>query len=150
LVALEQELFTNQLFAGHLLRRASFRRFLAAPGPTLIIAEVGGQLAGYVLVLYRSNSGLARMYSIGVAAHFRRHGLARTLLAEAQEEAIKRGRTAMRLEVRADDPIAIALYKTSGYHSFGRRTGYYDGRIDALRFEKTLGGEPRSRRRVTR
>jgi [ribosomal protein S18]-alanine N-acetyltransferase len=142
LVALEQELFTNQLFASHLLSRASFRRFLASPGATLIIAQADGRLAGYVLVLYRSNSRLARMYSIGVAAHVRRRGLARTLLAAAQDAAMRRGCRAMRLEVRADDPSAIALYKTSGYHSFGRHTGYY-GRIDALRFEKRLGPAPR-------
>jgi ribosomal protein S18 acetylase RimI-like enzyme len=54
----------------------------------------------------------------------------------------------MRLEVRADDRGAIALYKTSGYHAFGRHAGYYDGRIDALRFEKPLGPEPDSARRV--
>ena len=54
----------------------------------------------------------------------------------------------MRLEVRADDLGAIALYKTSGYHTFGRHTGYYDGRIDALRFEKLLSPEPGRGRRA--
>ena len=143
LVVLEQELFTSEHFRDHLISRAGFRRFLISAKSTLIVAEMSGQLVGYVLVLYRSNSGLARMYSIGVAAHFRRRGLARNLLRSAEKAAVTQSRVAMRLEVREDDPGAIALYKTSGYHVVGRAPGYYDGWVDALRFEKRLVPESR-------
>jgi ribosomal protein S18 acetylase RimI-like enzyme len=44
----------------------------------------------------------------------------------------------MRLDVQADDGIAIRLYENVGYRLFGRRRRYYAGRIDALRFEKVL------------
>jgi len=141
LVELERGLFQSRRFAGHVISRASLRRFIDSSSASLVIAEAGKQLAGYVLVLYRANSNFARMYSIGVAAHFRRRGLARKLLIAAEEDAIRRRRSAMRLEVRADDPRAIALYKTSGYCLFGRYPRYYDGRTDALRFEKPLGRE---------
>jgi len=53
----------------------------------------------------------------------------------------------MRLEVRKDDAGTIALYEDCGYRSFGSLPGYYDGRVDALRFEKPLGKEPKPRRR---
>jgi len=155
LVALEHALFDSQFFAGHLIARASFRRLLASPGATFLVAEagkqigaqigtqVGAQVGAYVLVLYRANSGAARIYSIGVAARFRRRGLARSLVAAAEKDAVRRGRKAMRLEVRADDHGIIALYESSGYRRIGRAPGYYNGRVDALRLEKVLGKEPR-------
>jgi len=143
LAAIERQLFNSRVFAGHLISRASFRRFLASSTPTLLVAAAGAQLAGYVLVLYRANSSLARLYSIGIAAQFRGRGLARKLLRAAEKAAAARGRRAMRAEVRNNDPAAIALYKTSGYHFFGRRRGYYGGSIDALRFAKPLRGSTR-------
>jgi len=151
LVALEHALFDSQFFAGHLIARASFRRLLASPGATFLVAEagkqigaqIGTQVGAYVLVLYRANSGAARIYSIGVAARFRRRGLARSLVAAAEKDAVRRGRKAMRLEVRADDRGTIALYESSGYRRIGRVPGYYNGRVDALRLEKVLGKEPR-------
>jgi [ribosomal protein S18]-alanine N-acetyltransferase len=142
--ALEREIFKSRLFSGHLLARASFRRLLASPSATFIVAEAA-ELAGYVLVLYRAHSSAARMYSIGVTRKFRRRGLARILVAAAEKDAVSRGRKAMRLEVRADERGTIALYESSGYRRVGRAAGYYGGRVDALRFEKALGKEPRER-----
>jgi ribosomal protein S18 acetylase RimI-like enzyme len=144
LAALERAIFASHLFAGHIISRASFRRLLVSPRATFILAQPGliqagaqRQLAGYVLVLYRADSGAARIYSIGVAARFRRRGLARMLMRAAERDALARSRKAIRLEVRADDRGTIALYESSGYHSVGRALGYYGG-VDALRLEKAL------------
>jgi len=136
--ALEREIFKSRVFSGHLLSRASFRRLLAAPSATFIIAAADA-LAGYVLVLYRANSSAARIYSIGVAAQFRRRGVARMLVAAAEKDATRRNRKAMRLEVRADSRGTIALYQEAGYRCVGRVPDYYSGRVDALRLEKALG-----------
>jgi len=148
LSALECEIFASHVFAGHILSRASFRRLLASPSAALILAEAGAksgaksgaqrQLAGYILVLYRANSGAARIYSIGVAAPFRRRGLARMLVQAAEKDAVARSRTAMRLEVRADERGTMALYESSGYRLVGRIPRYYSARVDALRLEKCL------------
>ena len=135
--ALEREIFKSRLFSGHLLSRASFRRLLASPSATFMLAEAD-EPAGYVLVLYRARSSAARIYSIGVAAKFRRRGLARNLVRAAEADAMRRGRNALRLEVRADDRGSIALYESSGYRRIGRAPGYYDGRVAALRLEKSL------------
>jgi ribosomal protein S18 acetylase RimI-like enzyme len=153
LVALEREIFNSRLFAGHLISRAGFRRLLASPSAAFVVAaaeapigaQIGPQIGAYVLVLYRANSGTARMYSVGVAAKFRRRGLARMLVAAAEKDAVRRGRKAMRLEVRSDDRGTIALYESAGYCRVGRARDYYGGRIDALRLEKALGKEPRQR-----
>jgi [ribosomal protein S18]-alanine N-acetyltransferase len=140
LVDLERELFADRIFAGHVMSRTSIRRFLKSHRSTLIIAEISAHLVGYVLVLYRSNSKLARLYSIGIATQFRRQGLAQKLLRAAEKAASGRGRNAMWLEVRENDPAARTLYQSSGYRTCGKRPGYYGNRIDALRFEKSLDG----------
>lgn len=134
LLALEREFFTPD----HWISRRSFRRFIALPTARLIVAVRDGRLAGCVLVLYRRGSTQARLYTIAVAREFQRRGLARRLLTAAETNALRRGCRSMRLEVRADDPGATALYTTSGYRQIGRRRRYYAGSIDALRFEKPL------------
>lgn len=136
LLALEEKFFTPD----HRISRQSFRRFVVSPRARLIVAAHDGRLAGCALVLYRRGSARARLYTIAVAHEFQRRGLARRLLTAAETNAARRGCRSMRLEVRADDAGAIALYTTSGYRLFGRRRRYYAGRIDALRFEKPLAG----------
>lgn len=135
LIALERDFFT----ADHIISRRGFRHFITSPKSTLIVAEVGGKVAGCVLVNYRQRSRLCRLYTISVGREFQRRGIARRLMAAAERSARRRGCRFMRLEVRADDAGAVALYESSGYARFGRRRRYYDNRIDALRFEKLLG-----------
>jgi [ribosomal protein S18]-alanine N-acetyltransferase len=139
LIALEQAVFTMDV-----LSRRSFRRFLAARGASVIVAEETATLAGYVLVLYPPRSKHARLYSIAVAPHIGRRGVGPLLLAAAEAAARRRGRRTMRLEVHEHNGRAIARYEKSGYRLFGRHRHYYDDRGDALRFEKTLM-EPRRR-----
>jgi [ribosomal protein S18]-alanine N-acetyltransferase len=141
LLAFEKEFFGPD----HQISRRSFRRFIVSPNCTLIVAEVGKQVAGCALVLYRRSSKLARLYTISIATTFQRRGYGKRLLTAAENAAKRRGCRAMRLEVRADDAGAIALYETSGYRLFGRRRRYYAGRIDALRFEKPLIAKSRRR-----
>ncbi len=135
LTALERDFFT----ADHVISRRGFRHFISSPKSTLIVADVGGKVAGCVLVNYRRGSKRARLYTIAVGSKFQRRGIARQLLAAAEKNARSRGCRFMRLEVRADDAGAIALYQSSGYARFGTRPRYYDNRIDALRFERPLG-----------
>jgi len=137
LLAMEQAAFT----VDHLSRR-SFRRFLVAPSATFLVAEEGGKLAGYALVLYPPRSKLARLYSIAVAPHSGQRGVGPLLLAAAEEAARRRRRRAMRLEVHEHNTRAIARYEKSGYRLFGRHRDYYDDHGDALRFEKPLDAVP--------
>jgi ribosomal protein S18 acetylase RimI-like enzyme len=140
LVALEQAVFTTDI-----LSRRSFRHFLAAPQASLIVAQEGAVLAGYVLVLYPPRSRLARLYSIAVAPHNGKRGVGPLLLAAAEAAARRRRRRAIRLEVHEHNTRAIARYEKSGYRLFGRHRDYYDDHGDALRFEKLLRPEPPNR-----
>ena len=136
----------NAVFPVDLLSRRSLRHFLVSPSASLIVAEQGGKLAGYALVLYPPRSGIARLYSIAVAPHVGGRGLGPLLLAAAENAAHRRRRRAIRLEVHMHNTRAIARYEKSGYRLFGRRRDYYDDHADALRFEKPLGSEARNGR----
>ena len=136
---LDALLAIEAVFSVDRLSRRSFRHFVTSPNAALIVAEESGKLAGYVLVLFRPRSRLARLYSIAVAAHAGRRGFGPLLLAAAERAARRRGREAMRLEVHEANRRAIGRYQQSGYRLFGRYRDYYDDHATALRFEKPLG-----------
>jgi ribosomal protein S18 acetylase RimI-like enzyme len=129
----------NRSFAADRLSRRSMRHFLASPTAALIVAEAGGELSGYVLVLFPPRAAIARLYSIAVAPQMMGRGLGPLLMAAAERAAVRHGRHAMRLEVHDHNTRAIARYEKSGYRLFGRHRDYYDDYGDALRFEKPLG-----------
>lgn len=126
------------VFATDRVSRRSLRQFLASPNAAVIVAELGGKLAGYTLVLFRAGSATARLYSIAVAPHAGGRRLGATLLAAAEQAAIARGMGALRLEVHEANAPAIARYRKSGYREFGRHHEYYEDQGHALRFEKRL------------
>jgi ribosomal protein S18 acetylase RimI-like enzyme len=134
LVALETAVFETDR-----LSRRSFRRLLASPTAICLVAHAGdGGLAGYALLLFRRSTALARLYSIAVDPRRRGQGVARCLMAAAEEAAYARGAISLRLEVRADNAGAVALYRARGYRQFGRYPDYYQDHAEALRFEKLL------------
>ena len=65
-------------------------------------------------------------------------GLGSLLLDAAERAAAERGRTALALEVRADNARAIAIYHRAGYALTGKRGEYYHDGMAALRFAKQL------------
>ena len=125
-------------FPGDRLSRASFRRLVGSDTAALLVAEFDDALAGYALVLFREGSHVARLYSVAVATHARGRGLGDALLTAAERAAIARSRDRLRLEVRADNTPAIALYRKRGYAEIARVAAYYDDGTDAMRFERDL------------
>jgi ribosomal protein S18 acetylase RimI-like enzyme len=124
-------------FVSDRLSRRALRRFLKASHRPVLVARIGGKLAGYVLVSL-SGSRAARIYSLAVDQGLARRGVGRELLRAAERYALAHGRGAMRLEVRYDNDIALALYRGLGYDDFGRYPGYYADGAEALRLEKRL------------
>jgi [ribosomal protein S18]-alanine N-acetyltransferase len=125
-------------FATDRLSRRALRRFIGAAHRPLIVAKFGPALAGYALLAIRKDSKTARIYSLAVDPRQGRRGVGRALLQACERYARGHGRCVLRLEVRYDNPAAIALYEKFGYRQFGRYPGYYADGAEALRFEKTL------------
>lgn len=67
-------------------------------------------------------------------------GLGAKLLEASEVAAFDSDRIVLRLEVRADNEAAIALYQRSGYRMLGRVEAYYEDGCAALRMEKLLHG----------
>jgi ribosomal protein S18 acetylase RimI-like enzyme len=128
----------HRVFASDRLSRRSLRHFLRSASARVLVADDGAALVGAAVVLFRPNSSVARLYSIAVAPHLVGRGIGAMLLAAAEEAALARDCTSMRLEVHDTNAVAIARYRKSGYRQFGRHEGYYADGGDALRFEKRL------------
>lgn len=132
LVALEA------LFPGDRLSARSLRRLLRSPSACLRVVDGADGLAGAAVLLTRAGSRVGRIYSLVVAPSARGRGLARALVAALEEEARRRGCARMRLEVRADNAAARALYATLGYIERTLLPGYYEDGGDGLRLERDL------------
>jgi ribosomal-protein-alanine acetyltransferase len=125
-------------FSGDRLSRRSFQRLLKHGHALFRVAESGGRLLGYGLLLLRGRSLLGRLYSLAISPEARGQGLARQLLGALEEAALEEGLAYIRLEVRRDNEAAIALYRSAGYREFGVKADYYEDHADALRMEKRL------------
>jgi [ribosomal protein S18]-alanine N-acetyltransferase len=108
-------------------------RIMALSGGFGWLAWEENEPAGFILVRDLGNE--CEILSLGVAPHWRRRGVARTLLQAAAEEAQRRGLPSIVLEVAVDNEPAFDLYIGIGFATVGRRARYYrrpDGRADAL------------------
>jgi ribosomal protein S18 acetylase RimI-like enzyme len=123
--------------ADHLSPR-QYRRHLTNPSALVLAAVDGGGLLGKAVVFFRKGSDIARLYSIAVDHAARGRGIAKSLLQVVERGAHSRGCARLRLEVRQDNPGAIALYEKLGYRRFGAIAGFYEDGADAWRYEKGL------------
>ncbi len=130
-----------QCFDSDRLHRRQFRYMLTRARAILLLAEREDGLIGYVLVLLRRGTSMARVYSMAVDPAARRQGLGRHLLEQAERAARDQGVAYMRLEVRSDNPPALALYRREGYRVLGTVQEYYEDGMEALRLEKPLTPE---------
>ena len=125
ILALERALFPEDAWPEELLRSE-----LAQPaGRYLAAVSDDGSVVGYAGLRLGGDQG--DIQTIAVTPAFRRLGIARALLVELLGEARRRGAVDVFLEVRADNPGAIALYDSLGFERIAVRAGYYQGRVDA-------------------
>lgn len=97
------------------------------------VLETGSEIAGYGIVSHALDE--AHLLNICIHPEQRGSGLARLLLEHLIREAQIGRADRLFLEVRPSNKAAVTLYKNSGFHSIGRRPGYYpadQGREDAL------------------
>ncbi|EJM47867.1 ribosomal protein S18-alanine N-acetyltransferase [Pseudomonas sp. GM48] len=128
----------NQCFTSDRLTLRSFQWMISRAHASLIVAQDGGQLMGYCLVLFHRGTSLARLYSIAIATHSRGLGLGKQLLDQAEDSARAHDCAYLRLEVRPDNPVAISLYERNGYRRFAVVHNYYEDHAHALRLEKRI------------
>jgi ribosomal protein S18 acetylase RimI-like enzyme len=137
LVAIEQSCFETDR-----LSRRSFQHFLTRGHAELFVAERDGRAYGYGLVLFHRGTALARLYSLAVVPEAQGQGIARLLLRHADEIARHHDAVALRLEVRADNARAIALYRQYGFKPFKTLHHYYEDDADGVQMQKPIRYQP--------
>ena len=137
LLALEES-----AFSGDRISRRSWRRLVRSSSATVTIArdtlDMPPHMVGSAVILQRSNSSVARLYSIAVASEARGRGVSIALLEDATRRMRGAGAAVLRLETRIDNVAAQRLFASQGFLVSGRKPGYYDDGQDALLFQKSL------------
>ncbi|QIK36777.1 GNAT family N-acetyltransferase [Caldichromatium japonicum] len=131
-------------FASDRITRRQFRYLLTRGHAITLLAELDGEVAGYVLVLLNRATAVARLYSIAVAPEARGRGIGRALAAAAEQAALAADRAYLRLEIRGDNLASQSLFEGAGYRRFGVLADYYEDHMEALRYEKALAPGLRS------
>ncbi len=118
-----------------MLERASFptdawsdammREELSSPHGWYVVDEVAGRVTGYAGLRAVRGAKDADVQTIAIAQASRGRGRGRALLHALLDEAARRGVEEVFLEVRADNPVAQALYLSEGFLEVGRRPRYY-------------------------
>ncbi|MCU7555100.1 ribosomal protein S18-alanine N-acetyltransferase [Alteromonas sp. ASW11-19] len=103
-----------------------------------LVAE-NDSVAGYALILCVADE--ATLMDIAVAESARRSGTGSALLSRVIQYCQQCGMRSLFLEVRANNPAAIGLYRKYGFEQIDTRKGYYntpEGKIDGVIMRRAL------------
>lgn len=128
----------EQLFDTDRVSRRALRRFLKVPSASVWVAERADAIVGSCIMLTKSHTRRARIYSLVVSPAARGQGLAGRLLDAAERAARRIGRDWMVLEVALDNQPARALYEKRGYRWQRHLEAYYEDGSHGHRLEKPL------------
>ena len=128
-------------FPGDAWSDAMMREELGSPHGWYVVDEEAGRLVGYGGLRAVRGATDADIQTIALAPEVRGRGRGRTLLRALLAEAAQRGVADVFLEVRADNPVAQALYLSEGFLEVGRRPRYYQpDDVDAIVMKLDLRG----------
>jgi ribosomal-protein-alanine N-acetyltransferase len=116
--------------------RFEMKVYLRAEGSYCLLAESGGNVAGFILAELAPDEG--HIITLDVLEEYRRRGIGSLLLSAAEKEAASRGGKRMVLETATTNKAAIALWRKHGYRQLGTIEDYYGRGRDAFRMGKEL------------
>ncbi len=110
--------------------------YLKYPGSDCIVAEIGGEIAGFCITAHQDDRGY--IVTIDVLEKFRRDGVGTALLNEVEKRLESFGVHLIALETATDNHSAVAFWQKHGYRTRGVRKGYYPNGRDAYAMTKML------------
>jgi ribosomal-protein-alanine N-acetyltransferase len=116
--------------------RFEMKVYLRAKGSYCLLAESGGNVAGFILAELAPDEG--HIITLDVLENYRRLGIGSLLLAAAEKEAASRGIKRMVLETATTNKAAIALWKKHGYRENETIENYYGLGLNAFKMQKRL------------
>jgi [ribosomal protein S18]-alanine N-acetyltransferase len=109
---------------------------IADESTNVAVVPLSGGVAAFGIMHYGERS--AHLALLAVHPMQRKRGIAARLVGWLEKCADTAGIERIRVEARADNPVAIAFYRKQGYAQTERLANYYRGVLDAVRLEKTL------------
>jgi [ribosomal protein S18]-alanine N-acetyltransferase len=136
IMALERASFPTDAWSDAMMREE-----LSSPHGWYVVDEEAGRIVGYAGLRAVRGAKDADVQTIAIAEASRGRGRGRTLLRALLAEAAQRGVHDVFLEVRADNPVAQALYASEGFFEVGRRPRYYQpDDVDAVVMKLDVAG----------
>ena len=140
IMTLERTSFPTDAWTERMMREE-----LASPHSWYIVDDEAGRLVGYAGLRAVAGARDADIQTITTTQASRGRGRGRSLLRALLREAQRRGVSDVFLEVRADNPIAQALYVSEGFAEIGRKPRYYQpDDVDGLVMKLDLRGWQRA------
>jgi len=119
-----------QFFASEILADGRFNRLLV---------DAGGNMVAYLFCAWQYLD--LHVLKVATLPQFRRAGLARRLMALAEDHAVETGGESLTLEVRMSNTDAIAMYEVLEYEQVSVRKSYYQDGEDAVVMTKQMRNE---------
>ena len=118
----------------------SMRKYVTHPEAIVLVAEVDGAIRGFIVVNPKRPRALQSAYVTTLDVHpdFRRQGIARMLVTEAERRAAATGAVTMQLHVHTGNADAIAFYESVGYEKLLLTEDFYNVGLDAFAYLKSL------------
>lgn len=110
---------------------------MASADTNVVVARRGSDLLGFAVMSYGDE--VAHLQLLATQPRCRRQGVGSALLAWLDTTARVAGVGLLCLEARSANAGARAFYRHHGFVETERRSGYYQGVEDAVRYEKRLG-----------
>jgi ribosomal protein S18 acetylase RimI-like enzyme len=117
--------------------RTELKIYLRSEGSHCLLAEVSGNVAGFILTDQTAEMG--HIVTLDVLDPYRRQKVGSLLLDAAEQKAASRGGKLMVLETATTNKAAVAFWKKHGYRQFGTVANYYGRGFDAFRMAKQMG-----------
>jgi [ribosomal protein S18]-alanine N-acetyltransferase len=124
--------------------RQDYERIVQSEQPVLLVrcglvALCGSDLVGFVVASWLRQETVAEVEGLFVEQTYRRQGIGGALIGACMAWARTAGVSTLRLEVRASNVAALALYQRYGFSAAGIRRAYYSAPAeDALVLQAPL------------
>ncbi len=107
-------------------------------GEGFLVAEVDGEVRGYVDVIAQPWQGMGWVANLTVDRGYRRRGIGRTLMRDASQWAREQGLQQVLVEATTKNHPALCFYQKLGFKFCGFNDHYYTNQDIALFFVRIL------------
>ena len=135
LLGLENICFKEEKF-----HRKQLKYLLLKARSIVLVAEIGGNIIGSIIILLREGILSARIYSLNVHPEYRRRGIAGSLMDTALDILKEKGYDNVTLEVGINNSVAQNLYRSKDFIFDKKLSNYYKNGDDALHLMRKLKG----------